>query len=330
MDKHDDFAPRRHAPVAETAAPTWPADVPKPVVLVMGAGAVGGYFGAKLAVAGFPVRLVARGAHLAAIRASGLRVTGMIGDVTVPLPAEANPAAFGETPDLVVMGVKSMDTAGAITQMAAGMGPATQVLAIQNGIANYGELAAAFGADRVIRGYCRVGSEIAAPGHIHQTAFGEIVFGEEDGATTERIRQVDLLLRCAGIQSKPTPAIRAEVWKKFAWNVMFNMTTGLTGVTLDRLFADPDSEAVVAGLFGEVRAVAAHHGVALTDADYRSIIEPSRKLTGYKTSTMQDRLKGKPLEYGIFVGYLSGEGKRLNVPTPVADVIHGLFKTLDA
>lgn len=325
----DEFAPRRHAPVADTAAPTWPPERSKPVILVMGAGAVGGYFGAKLALAGFPVRLVARGAHLEAIRATGLRVTGMIGDVTVRLPADADPGAFGETPDLVVMGVKSMDTAGAIGQLAGVMGPDTQVLAIQNGIGNYPLMAEAFGAHRVIRGYCRVGSEIAAPGHIHQTAFGEIVFGEEDGASSERIARIDLLLRCAGIQSKPTPTIRAEVWKKFAWNVMFNMTTGLTGVTLDRLFADPDSEAVVAGLFHEVSAVAAHHGVTLTDADYRSIADPSRKLVGYKTSTMQDRLKGKPLEYGIFVGYLSAEGKRLKVPTPVADVIHGLFKTLD-
>ena len=77
----DEFATRRHAPVADTAAPTWPPERSKPVILVMGAGAVGGYFGAKLALAGFPVRLVARGAHLEAIRATGLRVTGMIGTI---------------------------------------------------------------------------------------------------------------------------------------------------------------------------------------------------------------------------------------------------------
>jgi 2-dehydropantoate 2-reductase len=297
--------------------------------LIMGAGAVGGYFGAKLSKAGDTVYLVARGAHLDAIQRFGLRVTGTIGDYVAHLPADSDPAAFGITPDLILMGVKSMDTAGAIEQLRPVMGPNTQILAIQNGIGNYPLMAVAFGAHRVIRGYCRVGSEIVEPGHIHQTAFGDIVFGEEDGSMSARIKAVDELLTRAEIVSKPTNAIVEDVWKKFAWNVMFNMTTGLTGVTIDRVFAHPESEAVLKKLFGEVAQAASFHGVSLTEANYKAITDPMRPMTGYKTSTMQDRLKGKLLEHDIFLGYLSAEGRRNGFPTPVADLLYGLFKTLD-
>lgn len=296
--------------------------------LIMGAGAVGGYFGAKLAKAGDTVYLVARGAHLDAIQRFGLRVTGTIGDYVARLPADSDPAAFGITPDLILMGVKSMDTPGAIGQLTPVMGPNTQILAIQNGIGNYPLMAEAFGEHRVIRGYCRVGSEIVEPGHIHQSAFGEIVFGEEDGSMSERIQAIDELLTRAEIVSKPTASIVEEVWKKFAWNVMFNMTTGLTGVTIDRLFARPESEAVLQKLFGEVALAASFHGVTLTEANYKAITDPMRPMIGYKTSTMQDRLKGKTLEYDIFLGYLSEQGKTHGFATPVADVLMGMFKTL--
>lgn len=296
--------------------------------LIMGAGAVGGYFGAKLAKAGDTVYLVARGAHLDAIQRFGLRVTGTIGDYVAHLPADSDPAAFGITPDLILMGVKSMDTPGAIGQLTPVMGPNTQILAIQNGIGNYPLMAEAFGEHRVIRGYCRVGSEIVEPGHIHQSAFGEIVFGEEDGSMSERIQAIDELLTRAEIVSKPTASIVEEVWKKFAWNVMFNMTTGLTGVTIDRLFAQPESEAVLRKLFGEVAQAASFHGVTLTDANYKAITDPMRPMIGYRTSTMQDRLKGKTLEYDIFLGYLSEQGKTHGFATPVADVLMGMFKTL--
>lgn len=296
--------------------------------LIMGAGAVGGYFGAKLAKAGDTVYLVARGAHLDAIQRFGLRVTGTIGDYVAHLPADSDPAAFGITPDLILMGVKSMDTPGAIGQLTPVMGPNTQILAIQNGIGNYPLMAEAFGEHRVIRGYCRVGSEIVEPGHIHQSAFGEIVFGEEDGSMSERIQAIDELLTRAEIVSKPTASIVEEVWKKFAWNVMFNMTTGLTGVTIDRLFAQPESEAVLRKLFGEVAQAASFHGVTLTDANYNAITDPMRPMIGYRTSTMQDRLKGKTLEYDIFLGYLSEQGKTHGFATPVADVLMGMFKTL--
>lgn len=296
--------------------------------LIMGAGAVGGYFGAKLAKAGDTVYLVARGAHLDAIQRFGLRVTGTIDDYVARLPADSDPAAFGITPDLILMGVKSMDTPGAIGQLTPVMGPNTQILAIQNGIGNYPLMAEAFGEHRVIRGYCRVGSEIVEPGHIHQSAFGEIVFGEEDGSMSERIQAIDELLTRAEIVSKPTASIVEEVWKKFAWNVMFNMTTGLTGVTIDRLFAQPESEAVLRKLFGEVAQAASFHGVTLTDANYNAITDPMRPMIGYRTSTMQDRLKGKTLEYDIFLGYLSEQGKTHGFATPVADVLMGMFKTL--
>lgn len=295
----------------------------------MGAGAVGGYFGAKLAKAGNSVHLVARGVHLDAIQRFGLRVTGTIGDYIAHLPADSDPAAFGITPDLILMGVKSMDTPGAIRQLTPVMGPNTQILAIQNGIGNYPLMAEAFGAHRVIRGYCRVGSEIVEPGHIHQTAFGEIVFGEEDGSMSARMKAIDELLTRAEIVSKPSTSIVEEVWKKFAWNVMFNMTTGLTGVTIDRLFAQPESEAILFKLFGEVAQAASFHGVTLTEANYKAITDPMRPMIGYKTSTMQDRLKGKVLEYDIFLGYLTEQGRIHGFATPVSDLLYGLFKTLD-
>src|SRR5690606_38976231 len=157
-------------------------------------------------------------------------------------PADSDPAAFGITPDYILMGVKSMDTAASAEQLAPVMGPHTQILAIQNGVENYRILADRFGADRVLRGYCRVGSEIVAPGHIHQAAFGQIIYGEEDGRLTDRVKRAHRALTCAGVESKPSTAIAYEVWKKFLWNTLFNMPSGLLGVTLDHLFRSAETE----------------------------------------------------------------------------------------
>ncbi len=322
-----DFSPTVGHTDALPAGP-WPEHKPKPVFLVHGAGAVGGYYGAKLALGGFPTYMTARGAHLAAIRERGLRITGMIGDVVVRPPADSDPAAFGITPDYILMGVKSMDTAASAEQLAPVMGPGTQILAIQNGVENYRILADRFGADRVLRGYCRVGSEIVEPGHIHQAAFGQIIYGEEDGRLSPRVMRAHGALTAAGVESKPSTAIAYEVWKKFLWNSLFNMPSGLLGVTLDHLFRSADTERVLHGIFAEVRAGAATEGVTLTETDLHDILDATRPLQGYRTSTMQDRVKGKPLEYDAFVGYLSRLGKKHGFPTPVSDLLNDLYKMI--
>lgn len=298
-------------------------------VLVMGTGAVGGFYGLKLSLAGNDVFLVARGKNLDVLRRDGLHVESRLyGTFSGKLPVSDDPASFGVRPGYILFGVKSYDTEEAIEQIRALVGDQTQILAIQNGVENYDKLVAAFGENRVIRGFCRIGAEMVAPGRILQVKFGEVYFAEDDGSRTDRIEKLVQLFTNAGIPIEVPADIRREVWLKFIWNGIFNMLTALLDKTIVQLYATSQTEDLMHRMAREIVEVGQAEGVNIRVEDAERIIGSGRGLGEFLTSTHQDRRKGKRLEFDAFTGAIVRFGERHGIPTPEFRTIDALFRAL--
>lgn len=297
--------------------------------LIMGAGAVGGYYGARLSDAGHQVELVARGPHLEAIRSRGLTLESVQGTRTHQLPASNDPSNLTPHPDYVFFAVKSFDTDAGIEQIRGIAGPDTLILGIQNGIENHDKLVEAFGAKRVLRGYCRMNAEVVEPGSIRQTRFAELVFGEDNGRSSERVRDLSALLEKAGIDYLVPPDIRRAVWVKFTWNALHNVLTGLLHKTVIDLYRDEQLVTLMHRMGHELLTVAHAEGIDLKKADVEDVIAEGRKLGAFRTSTYQDRERGRRLEWDAFTGALVRAGRRNGVPTPVYETLDALYRGLD-
>lgn len=298
-------------------------------VMVMGAGAVGGYFGGRIAErTSAEVSLIARGAHLKAIQKNGLQIKSIKGDVKVQVDASDNPIKVNQ-PDLIIFSVKSYDTPGAIKKIKPIVKENSQILTIQNGIENYPQLVDAFGAERVIQGFCKIGAGIAEPGLVEHKAFGEITVGERNGQSPPRLKKLEQLCEDAAIPLHITPEIERRVWLKFAWNCVFNMLTAVANVTVDKLFAEEETENLCYHIFDEISKVARAEGVTVTAEDARKIIESARDLTGFETSTYQDRKKGKKLEYEAFTGAIARLGHKHGIAVPHNETLYALLKVID-
>jgi len=299
-------------------------------ILIMGSGAVGGFYGAQLAsVDRFHVTFVARGAHLKAMQGRGLRITGLAGMHLHPVDAIGDPSTLEQPPDLVIVAVKSYDTLEAIRLLKPAVSTRTQILTIQNGLENYELLSDEFGSERVIRGFCKIGAELTAPGVIDYRGLSSVVFGEEDGTPSNRVLQLQKIMEHAGIAAEVSRDIRKEAWLKFLWNGIFNMMTGLSGATTDMIFDDVDAYAVAWQLFYEMQAVASAEGVRITDKDGTDVIEETRGLGAFKTSTWQDRHKGKPLEYDAFCGYIVRKATAYKLAVPVNQAFLALYRLFE-
>src|SRR5687767_10604085 len=212
-------------------------------IAILGSGAVGGYYGAKLARAGHDVTFIARGAHLEAIRSAGLQVRSpALGDFVVHARAEQNPAAVGPV-DVVLFTVKAYDNPPAIPAIVPLLGPSSSVLTLQNGVDSTTELATAVGEDRVLGGTTYIATALAAPGVIEQTGtHRRIVFGEVFGALprmSDRVRTIEATLGAADIQTQTVEDGRIPIWEKFIFLVALAGFTGGARLPIGPIWADP-------------------------------------------------------------------------------------------
>lgn len=298
-------------------------------LVVMGAGAVGGYFGGRMAErTSASVTFIARGAHLQAMQQHGLQLNSVDGNARIEVEAFEHPPE-NLSPDLILFTVKSFDTETAIRTIRPVVADDTQILTIQNGIENYEKLAEAFGSKRVIRGFCKVGAGIAAPGIINHKAFGKITVGERNGSTSNRLEKLKALFEEAEIPLHITREIERKVWLKFAWNCVFNMLTAAADVTVEKLFDHQETEQLCYRVFNEIQAVAEKEGVSLTQKDAENIIEPARQLEGFTTSTYQDRQKEKKMEYEAFTGAIVRFAEKHEVRVPYNEMLYGILKLID-
>ncbi len=298
-------------------------------ILVMGAGAVGAYFGARLQQAGEQVILCARGENLRALKARGLSFKSYQGDFSLAVTATGEPVEFAPY-DLILFCVKSYDTAVAARMLQGCLNPGAVILTLQNGVENELLLTELFGRDAVMGGNSRVGAELVAPGEVVHRTGGLIEFGELDGRDTERAQRMAEMFRRAGIFGTLTMRLSTIRWEKLLWNAAFNTVATLTHCNVGTLIDDPAAVELLRALMHEIAAVARAEGVELGEAQVEAQITRSRaSLRTVRPSTLQDSERGKPLEFEALCGAVVRAGRRHQIPTPHMDAIYALMKMLD-
>lgn len=298
-------------------------------ILVMGAGAVGCYFGARLQTAGEEVVFCARGQHLAAIRERGLEITSSRGDLKIRVTATDTPADH-KPYELIIFCVKGYDTDAAAKLIDGCLKPGGAILTLQNGVENEARLATIFGEGAVMGGNARVGVEIVAPGKIVHISTGHIDFGEIDGRETDRALSVADAFRRAGILGQLSADIKTLRWDKLIWNGSLNTVATLTRRRVGDLLDDPESLKLLRTLMTEIAAVGRAEGAQLGDDRVDAYLEHSRKnLRALKTSTQQDLEHGKPLEYDELSGAIVRAARRHGIAVPANEAIYALLRLLD-
>ena len=296
-------------------------------ITIMGAGGVGGYFGARLAKSGCEVGFVARGTHLAAIRQNGLRVESQLGEIYLPeVRASDDPAAFG-APDFVFLCVKLWDTQPAVRVLAKVMGPQTAVLSFQNGVQKDDLLRKLLGEKAVMGGVAYIGAGIARPGVIRHTGtIQRLVFGELDGSRSQRAAALLEACTRAGIDAELSADIRRAIWEKFVFIVGLSALTSATRKTVGPVRSNAPTRALLLEIMQETVAVGRAHGVKLP-ADYaQKRLAFVDSLPVEMTSSMHNDLEaGKRLELDWLSGGVVELGREVNVPTPMNRAVSAIL-----
>jgi 2-dehydropantoate 2-reductase len=303
---------------------------------IVGSGAVGGYFGAKLVRAGHDVTFLARGAHLKALQERGLEIQSPQGDFRVPVRAEEDAARVGPV-DVVLLAVKTYDNATAFPMVKTllASGPAADggppvVLPLQNGVDSPGQLAALVGEASVLGGYAYISTAVARPGVIVQTGEHQrIGLGEFFGDTSRMSPRVEAIrdaLAGAGINVQAVADARVPLWEKFIFLVPLAGFTGAARQPVGPLWADPHIRALYRQAIAEVRQVALAEGVAITVqvADIERLVDGLPGVT--RASLLVDLEQGKPIEVEALQGSVARRGRAVGVPTPVMDTLYAVLK----
>ncbi len=295
---------------------------------VMGAGGVGGYFGARLAGAGAKVAFIARGPHLEAMRAAGLRVKSALGDACIhPLEATDDPRRVGPV-DVVLFTVKLYDTEAAAAAIAPMMGRNTIVVSLQNGVDAEEILARRLGAGSVIGGASYIFSVIEEPGVIRHSGRGaRIVFGELDGRPRARAETLLAAFETAGIEATLTHSITVELWRKFTFLASLAAVCGQTRLSLGPVLADAETRRRLAGAMAEVVALARAKGVALDNEVVEAHLAFADTLDGgMKPSLLQDLERGAWLEIASLSGTVARLGDELDIAVPIHAAAYAQLK----
>ena len=292
-------------------------------VAVMGAGAVGCYYGAMLARAGHEVVLIGRPSHVQAVRANGLRLETKAFDEQVKLGAstEANAVRGAH---LVLFCVKSTDTESAAAQIKPHLSPDALVLTLQNGVDNDERVRSVLPSSDVAAAVVYVATEMAGPGHVKHHGRGELVI-----APSRSSQQVAQHLAAAGVPTQISDNVRGSLWAKLVLNCAYNALSAITQLPYGEVVKGQGVAEVIRDVVAECLAVAKAEGVAIpgdTDAAVRGI---AQTMPSQYSSTAQDLARGKPSEIDHLNGFVVRRGEALGVPTPANRVLFTLVKLLE-
>jgi 2-dehydropantoate 2-reductase len=295
-------------------------------VAVFGAGAVGAYYGARLADGGADVSLIARGRHLAALLSDGLTVVEPEATRTYRLPAVDDPAEIGPV-DVVLFTVKSYDTAEAATRLGPLLDDGTAVISLQNGIDNEDRIAAVIGMQHVVGGAAYILGAIREPGVVDAAGPRSIVIGELSGPPTDRVRAIRDVGARAGLEVDLADDIRVALWEKYTLLVAFSAMTGTIRLPIGAIRDAPAARAMLRALMTEVWTVGRSAGVALTDGLVDQ--EMNRLLSqhdGATTSLYHDLVTGHRMELEALQGAAIRIGREHGVPTPNLDAAYAILQ----
>jgi len=296
-------------------------------IAILGSGGVGGYFGGRLAAAGDPdvdVTFIARGAHLAAMRARGLRILSPLGDIDLPRVQVTDDTTSVGPVDVVFFTVKLYDAASALAQLPPLIGPNTLVVPFQNGVDSVGLLTGAVGRAHVAGGTTYVSAVVAEPGVIRHHAMNRLVFGPLNGPSPLLGALRDAGTR-AGFDAVLSDHIAVDIWAKFARLTVFSGMTTVARVPVGVVVSDPDLLAMAEAALHESIAVARGRQIPLPAKLFDEILAAHRALPpNVKSSMLEDLERGKPLELPWLSGAVVRIGDEVGVPTPT----HRLIVTL--
>jgi 2-dehydropantoate 2-reductase len=287
-------------------------------IAVVGAGGVGGYFGGRLAASGTDVTFLARGAHLAALRSTGLTIHSSKGDVHLPrVNATDDPAAIGNV-DVVFFTVKLYDTDAAAPLLPPLIGSDTVVIPFQNGVEAVDIVTRAVGRSHTAGGTAYVAAVIAEPGVIRHSALDHLIFGELDGSKSPRLARLFEACQPAGFQCTLSDNIQTDIWTKFVRLSVFSGITAVTRCSIGPIVANPDLFAMVVAATREAIAVARAKGVVMPDAALDDLERSYRVLPpNMKSSLLEDLERGRRLELPWLSGAVVRIGRDVGVDTPI-------------
>ena len=314
-------------------------------ICIFGAGAIGGYMGAKLAQAGADVSLVARGPHLAAITDKGLTLIEADRDpVTVKVNASENPADLG-LQDYVIVTLKAHSVPAVVPKMQPLIGENTTIVSGVNGVPwwYFHKIGTdlegtrletvdpghtqwdGFGPDRVLGCVVYPAAEVSQPGTIKHIEGNRFSLGEPDGSKSKRAVALSQALSAAGLKAPVRPRLRDEIWVKLWGNLSFNPISALTHATLDVLCTDSGTRAVAKGMMLEAQEVAEKLGVKFP-IDVERRIDGGAAVGAHRTSMLQDLNAGRPMEIDALIGSVQELGHLTKTPTPTIDTVLALTR----
>ena len=288
-------------------------------VAVIGAGAVGCYYGGLLLRAGHDVTFIGRPAHVDAINANGLLLDLKTFKGYLPAKSATDTKTL-TSPDLVLVCVKSADTEQAGRALAGRLRPDTSVLSLQNGVDNAQRLSAVIG-QAVIPAVVYVGSEMAGPGHIRHHGGGDLAIGPS--AASQALAQT---LEAAGVHTTISDHIEVTLWSKLAINCAFNALSAVADISYGPMLEVEGAKDVVTRAVQETIAVARANGVSLGDDLLANILNIPTMMPQQKSSTAQDLARGKPSEIDFLNGHVVRKGAELGVPTPTNHALQVMVK----
>jgi 2-dehydropantoate 2-reductase len=296
-------------------------------IMIVGAGSVGGFFGAHLAKSNPNVSFLLRPRTCEAIRKNGLTIRSAAGTFTVHPRVASDPREL-PPPDLVILGVKAYDLDILMDQLEPVLTTRTVILTLQNGVDTEDRILARLGRDCVIGGVAFIYSKIVEPGVIEHFKRGAVAVGELMGHRSERAQAIVELFKQAGIQCQLSEDIRRSKWEKMCWNCVFNPITVLINDKVAKALDHPEMMGVIRQIVEEVAAVSAALKVPLAPDMAEKTVQVTQSIRDIHTSMYDDWKAGRPSEIDWLNGYVVRKGRELGIPTPVNEALTALVKAV--
>jgi len=296
-------------------------------IMIVGAGSVGGFFGAHLAKNNPNVSFLLRPRTCEAVRKNGLTIRSAAGTFTVRPKVSSDPREL-PTPDLIILGVKTYDLDEVMDQLEPVLTEKTVILTLQNGVDTEDRILARVHRDCVVGGAAFIYSKIVEPGVIEHYKRGAVAVGEMMGHQSERVQAIVALFKQADIQCQLSEDIRKSKWEKMCWNCVFNPITVLINDRVAKALDHPEMMGVIRQIVGEVAAVAASLKVPLAPDMAEKTVQVTQTIRDIHTSMYDDWKAGRPTEIDSLNGYIVRKGRELGIPTPVNEALTAMVKAV--